>query len=273
MDNIQVKALELEVSILFSELELSALRILQRVHRFKNFSENRSMEVDETNFLDMAENQLRKSTDDAAIKKLRKNLRTVDPSEFGKAVQEYEAELHGLKEMAETIKSQHDVYIQNLDKYVRRMERCIVPKCNGEPLEEYVKTLEEFMQLNWTESAANDRARKQRSLVEWMQNMDQSDEVNKKGFDALKAVLIEHGIRISTFVIDYLLMVMPILSGRKEILTTLYEFETILRCLALKENSIVIDTFISMVQCIHQSIRPRFRTTQIGKVESIFSSS
>ncbi|PON69145.1 hypothetical protein TorRG33x02_259720 [Trema orientale] len=113
--------------------------------------------------------------------------------------------------------------------------------------------IREFMKLTWKETAKKNRAEEQRSLIESMQVIWVR---GKTTFDTLKTLLIDLGTRISMRLIEYFMLVVAVSSDWNEILTTLSEVETILRCLSVEENSLVINTFVFVVQFFGESIQP-----------------
>ncbi|GMN43381.1 hypothetical protein TIFTF001_012596 [Ficus carica] len=107
------------------------------------------------------------------------------------------------------------------------------------------KVLREFMRLTWIEAAEKCRRKEHRSFIEWMVKFEQSEEHERRAtFKVLRRVLIEIGVQISRSLIEYLLIT-RVSAERDEIATNLQEVESIIRCLKVEENLIVIDSFLS----------------------------
>ncbi|PON69147.1 hypothetical protein TorRG33x02_259740 [Trema orientale] len=78
--------------------------------------------------------------------------------------------------------------------------------------------------------------------------IDQSFYENMIAFKTLEAALIDMGIQISNYLVEYFFLLMEISSEKNNIQATLSEVEIILRCLSVDENSVVINTFISVLE-------------------------
>ncbi|PON41763.1 hypothetical protein PanWU01x14_287330 [Parasponia andersonii] len=236
MEYIHVRALELELDNLISEDEVSSLRILRRVRQLKDFEDRGSVEEGEVEFLETTEKELRRSIDNPFKANIRKSLqREQHPKEFGKSPRDRIVELGIFKEIIENAKREHAAINLALDKYENKF-----PK--------YVEWVQELVKHSVKAPAANDRAKEQMSLVEWMRW------TSKTTFDALKTVLIDLGIQISKFLVDYLMLVRPVISERKAISVTLHEVKTLLRCQSVEENSVVINAFVSVVQLFDETL-------------------
>ena len=100
----------------------------------------------------------------------------------------------------EKLKNKVKAFNGKLDRLEEKLRKYNVPKrfqmTSEQPLEPYLERLQEFMKTIWRKEAEKNRVKEQRTLIEWMEKIDQSNEENKISFKALKTTFSELGIRI-----------------------------------------------------------------------------
>ncbi|EXB58321.1 hypothetical protein L484_015655 [Morus notabilis] len=125
------------------------------------------------------------------------------------------------------------------------------------------------MLMTWKEAAKKCRGKEHGSFIEWMGKLEESEELEKRLlFEMLRTLLIDAGILISSCLIDYLLITL-LSADREEMAANLCEVESMIGCLSVEENLIVINTFISMVKLLKRmtsmATKPKTKTDMIKK--------
>ncbi|PON74056.1 hypothetical protein TorRG33x02_248330 [Trema orientale] len=247
-----------------SELEISIKNAIRRFEELNMFKDSGSVKVGEIEQLQEAGEELRKSYEDpnGKLAKILRDYSRYKDRENRKPSKKNKQELKRLMMEMEAQKTEVETLYASLDVHEERFRKFNVPKrfrtASEQPLKLYLESLQEFMKTTWRKEAEKNREKEKRSLIEWMDKLDQSNEEAKIAFDALKTSFAELGIQISKFFIDYFLLIMAVSNKSEEILAlSLYEVEAVLECLAVEENSnsIVINTFIKMVQFFERSTK------------------
>ncbi|KAM6564757.1 hypothetical protein CsatB_024755 [Cannabis sativa] len=125
-----------------------------------------------------------------------------------------------------------------------------------ESFKDYLKDLQEFMTM-WKEETEKGRRKGEKSLIEWLQELDQSQ--RKITFEAMKNVVIDLGTNVSKIITDFLLLVV-ILGDRKHIIKNLDDFKAMIKLLSVeknKDNSIVIKAFLGVIQLVETTMGKR----------------
>ena len=139
---------------------------------------------------------------------------------------------------------------KRLDEFEEKFQRYNIPKVgDSESLLVYVNKLQEFMKI-WKQDVEKGREKGQKSLIEWLKQLSQSDQEQRKStLEEMKRVVIKLGIQISHCFIEYFLLMT--VSGDKHALTRkLDNVVAMLPFLSLEENSIVIMRFLSLVKLV-----------------------
>ncbi|PON41759.1 hypothetical protein PanWU01x14_287290 [Parasponia andersonii] len=221
-----------------SELQVSIDNITRRLKQLNQFKDSGSVRVGQIERLQEMGEQIRKSYED----------RKPSSRNNKQARKRLTLEMEALKMKIEAFDASLDVYEEKFRKYnvPRRFQMKDKP-----PLKTYQEQLQEFMKTNWRKEAEKSREKEQRSLIEWMEMFDQSNDEDKIAVKSLKIAFSELGIRISRFFMEYFFLIMAVSNKSDEIMAlSLYEVKAVLKCLTVEENSksIVIKTFLSMVQ-------------------------
>ncbi|PON84976.1 hypothetical protein TorRG33x02_192280 [Trema orientale] len=132
MDYNHVRALEIELDILVSNVELSALRLLRRVCIFKNVKDKGSVEVGDMEFLESEEKSLLTILDAPDNTDLQKDIR--NENKFGKELWEIVVYLGTERERLHNTNSEHEVLEKALQNYESKIP-------------EYEQRTEEFMKM------------------------------------------------------------------------------------------------------------------------------
>ena len=243
---------ELEVAAMVRELKTSIKNVIKRIKDLiDQYKDSGSINAGDIEHLQKKGEELRKSYEDPS-------------GELAKIIRQY-AKKKNRERLKVEIESKK-IEIKNLDESLDVLEakfcKYNVPKrfqMNSEqPLKRYLENLHKFMKITWRKEAEKNRVKKQRSLIEWMEKLDQSNEEEKIAFNALKTAFSEIGIQISKFFIKYFLLIMEVSDMSEEIMAlSLYEVEAVLKCLTVEENSnsIVVNTFVSMVQFFERELK------------------
>ncbi|PON41735.1 hypothetical protein PanWU01x14_287050 [Parasponia andersonii] len=255
---------ELGVATMTLELEISIKNAIRRFEELNLFKDSGSVKVGEIEQLQEAGEELRKSYEDpnGKLAKILRDYSRYKDGENRKPSKKNKQELERLMVEMEAQKTEVETLYASLDVHEERFRKFNVPKrfqmASEQPLKLYLESLQEFMKTTWRKESEKNREKEKRSLIEWMDKVDQSNEEAKFAFDALKTSFAELGIQISKFFIDYFLLIMAVSNKSEEILAlSLYEVEAGLECLNVEENSssIVINTFIKMVQFFERSTK------------------
>ncbi|PON84943.1 hypothetical protein TorRG33x02_191950 [Trema orientale] len=248
-----------------SELEISIKDIIRRIQELDQFKGSGSAKVGEIEQLQEAGEEIRKSYEDPDGKfaKILRDYSRCKESENRKPLSRKNKQEHKrLMVEMEASKIEIETLDASLDVYERRFRKFNVPKrvptALEQPLEPYLGQLREFMKITWRREAEKDREKERRSLIEWMEKIDQSNEEAKIAFDALKTSFTQLGIKISKFFIEYFFLIMEVSDESEEILALcLYEVKAVLKCLTVEENSnsIVINTFVKVVQFFERAMK------------------
>ena len=235
-----------------SELEISMKKVIRRIRELNQYKDSGSVKLFEIEHLQEIGEKLRKQ--------LAKILRQYKDQGNGKHSSKKEKER--FNSLIESTKTEIETLNSSLDVYEDRFRKYNVPKrvetTSDKPLKPYLERLEEYMKITWRKEAEKNRDKKQRSLIEWMGTLDQSNEEEKIAFDALKTCFSQLGIQISKFLIEYFFLLLEVSDNSEIVLAlSLYEVKAVLKCLTVEENSksIAINTFTSMVEYFEEGMK------------------
>lgn len=285
------KVLERSVTKIHEEVKVTAMTLLRRVHQLKNFRDSGAMATNEVALLDTVEQNLKiriaeplnlriagqPLTDEylgnlrtrkASLENYKSNCATltVTLDKIEKSL--HERFLKRIQQLKNCMAADERKFLEtlekkffnleelntaeaSLDEYEKLVMMCNVPERRNETSELYVARLKGFMDKTWRKPAELSREKKQKSLIDWVQMMDQTNKQNKATFDILKTALVELGTQVSLILIEYFMLVMA-----EDISATLDEVENILRCLSVGKNSFVIKRFLAVVGVVKERIRP-----------------
>ncbi|PON85014.1 hypothetical protein TorRG33x02_192660 [Trema orientale] len=141
---------------------------------------------------------------------------------------------------------------KRLDEFEEKFRRYNVPKLSDSTsLLAYVKNLREFMKI-WDEEAEKGRGKGEKSVIEWLQQLGQSEQEERRDtFEEMKEVAIELGIQISHHLVEYFVL----MAERDDIALKLDDVLVMIHYLSVEENSIVIPTFLSLVELVKRTLR------------------
>ncbi|PON84973.1 hypothetical protein TorRG33x02_192250 [Trema orientale] len=144
-----------------------------------------------------------------------------------------------------------------LDEFEEKFLKYNVPELNDDLKDirnNDAEKLEEFMRI-WKEEARKGRDKGEKSLMEWLQQLDQSgQEERKTTFEEMKAVAVKLGIQISHHLVEYFLLISVSAEG-DDMTQKLVHVRIVLQCLGVEENSIVIERFLSVVEFVDRTMR------------------
>ncbi|GMN43386.1 hypothetical protein TIFTF001_012582 [Ficus carica] len=107
------------------------------------------------------------------------------------------------------------------------------------------------------EEAKKGRGKAEKSLIEWLQLLEQSDsEERKSTFKAMRLVMVDLGMQISHFLSEAFLF-MSVSANKEGIKQNLDDFMEILECLSVEDNSVIIDTFVYVMDFAPKAMRLR----------------
>ncbi|PON33789.1 hypothetical protein PanWU01x14_349710 [Parasponia andersonii] len=204
-----------------SQIDVLAEKFLEKICELKNFKDGLS--VEEIKLLDMIGNMFCQS------------------KEIAKIWMKVKGDLESYKNFFEDINTRMTEFKAQMQYNVPKRQT------EAEPLNQYVVRLKDFMKLNWKKAPEGNRGKRQAKLSEMMQNRW----IRKRAM-SFRNLLVEFGTQISMFLVQYFM----VSSDGKEISETLFEVETILRCLSVGNGSTVINNFVSIVQLFDRTIRP-----------------
>ena len=196
-DFVDVRAYELEVHMLISDFEVSSMGMLQTIEQLKNFKDRGTMEEGELETLERAHKQVSRSLDKfPTCSSIRKFLRVDDSKKYPMALENYVPILQEIRSRIESMKACHMILNKTLDRYQK------FPKT--------VEAIRYFMRVKYLQQAAQNRVEQQWSLYQLMHDMD-----NSNTFYGLKSIFLNASVHLSKFLVEYFLMVRPIIVGWK----------------------------------------------------------
>ncbi|KAM6591823.1 hypothetical protein CsatA_014428 [Cannabis sativa] len=159
----------------------------------------------------------------------------------------------------ESLKIDMKRQIEYLDKCEERFQKYNIPKRyqnkTKQPLNIYVQRLNEFMESTWRKQTKMSRAKGYFNLIELMRMIDLKNPSNKDGlfaFTSLKNSLFKLGTKISTFLIDYVfLLVVASNASHRIVSLSLSELKTVIECLSLEGkicSSLAMSHVVLMVE-------------------------
>ena len=167
---------ELEVAAMTSELKILIKNIIRRIKELDQYKESDSVKVREIEHLQEIGEKLRKSYQDpwrelGKIQRLYKDCESGEPSSKN--------EKRETKRLMKYRKIELETLDASLDVGEDRFRKYNVPKrvetMSEQPLKPYLDRLG-VMKIAWRKGAEENRVKKQRSLIEWMEKLDQSNE-------------------------------------------------------------------------------------------------
>ncbi|GMN43383.1 hypothetical protein TIFTF001_012591 [Ficus carica] len=265
MEKKVAEGLEQELIAMVSQLAISNKNVVGRIHDMKKYENSGSIDFDDIETMRLAGEKIKEyqKNPDELLARLMTEI--VSPDD-GKGRPEYRKkntkfssqELKKMKEEIETILETTMAMQRSLDEFEEKFQRYNVPKRgnkSSESLERYLNRLREFMQSTWKEKAEKCRQKEHRSFIEWMVKLEISEDNERRTtFKALKVVLHDLGIQISKFLIDYFLL-MSISTEKDEIAANLFDVESTIKCLIVEESSVVISSFIAVVEFFDRTMR------------------
>ncbi|GMN43382.1 hypothetical protein TIFTF001_012593 [Ficus carica] len=259
-----VGSIEHEVILVLMELENTFKHVIQRLSDMKQYSNSGSASSDELEALKIIEKKTRENQEQAFrnFSKLRREY--FDPQQDPKThkplsrnrIQAMKLTKEKLEKILSNLQARQ-IYLDHQEEKFRKynVPRRDVHRSSPESFECYLERLRKFMQVTWKEAAEKCRRKEHRSFIEWMVKLEQSEEhETRTTFEVLRGVLIEIGIQISHSLIEYLL-IMSVSAEREEMAMSIYEVESMIRCLSVEENSIVIDSFLSVVKLFERATK------------------
>ncbi|EXB58322.1 hypothetical protein L484_015656 [Morus notabilis] len=279
-----IGGIEREAVTLITELESSFKHVAQRLNQMKQYKDSGSVKFEDLEILKILEETTRKTQETffAELSQLLKDILDCLQNPKIRKASHRTYTSHDIKSVMEKIKMSStglQSMLQIVDKLEEKFLKYNVPKRNaidrstsGTSFDRHLERLREFMQVTWKERAEKCRRKEHRSLIEWMGKLEETEDQQKRNtFKALRVVLIDTGIKISHFLIEYLL-IMSVSSKEEEISVNLFEVETTIRCLSTEENSIVINSFLSVVKLFNRMMRtmmkPKTKVDMIKKDDS-----
>ncbi|KAM6552231.1 hypothetical protein CsatB_002039 [Cannabis sativa] len=197
-----------------------------------------------------------KNTDDfQGINKLGIQLRSLimeaRSALYGKAQdEEFKANYAEFKKRALNLSNRVDEFEEKHLKYN-------IPSLIGvQSFKIYLQNLQEFMKI-WEKEAEKGREKGEKSLIEWLKNLDQSQ--RKSTIEEMNKVVIDLGIHISVIMIEFLSLVV-IFGDRNNIMKNVDDFKDMIKILSVeknKENSIVIKNFLCVIELVGRRMRKR----------------
>ncbi|EXB58320.1 hypothetical protein L484_015654 [Morus notabilis] len=278
--------LEQELVTMIMVLESSLKHILRRLSEIKKYKDSGSVPSGALEILKIVEEDARKVQEKACGEKfqLRKQQfdRQQNPemrkhSSHGNTYNSQDMKL--AKAKIENLMTELQGMHKTLDNSEEKFCMYNVPKHDAidrsnfpESFNWYLERLTEFMQVTWKVKAEKCRKQEHKSLIEWMAKLAESEDERKRfTLKALRVVLIDTGMKISNFLTQYSLIV-SVSADREQMAANLFEVESIIRCLSVEENSIVIDTFVSVVKLFNGTMRtmmnPKTKIDTIKKSDS-----
>ena len=175
----------------------------------------------------------------------------IEPLMIAKKKFKPEEELKSSKKTVKKIKKQAQDLLKHLDEFEEKILMYDVPYLDEcESFGSYLECLQEFMKI-WKQEAEKGRVKGDKCLIEWLQQLDQSDYKQRKTtFEAMKTVLIDLGTPISHHLTEFLSLV-AVSAEWKGILD---DVAAILGFLSVEENSIVIKGFLFVVKFLEKTL-------------------
>ncbi|EXB58315.1 hypothetical protein L484_015649 [Morus notabilis] len=268
-----IGGIEHEVITMIMELESYFKQVAQRLSEMKQYKDSGSLGFGELGHLNIVEEETRKAQETVCedLSKLMKEQ--PDPQQNPKirnatrrmytsrdmkfAMAKIKMSMAGLQGVQETL----DLLEERLRKYNVPKLDAIDRSKSTESFDQYLERLREFMQVTWKDKAEKCRRKEHRSLTGWIVKLEESEDPEKRiTFDALRVVLNDIGSKISCFLIKYLLIV-SVSVDKEEMTAKLFEVESMIRCLHIEENSIVVNTFVTVVKLFDRMMRTMMNPT------------
>ncbi|PON33786.1 hypothetical protein PanWU01x14_349680 [Parasponia andersonii] len=166
-----------------------------------------------------------------------------------------EEEFKRYKATMERIEKGGQALSKYLDEFEEKFMKYNIPALSdSKDTRHDVEKLKEFMRI-WKEEARKGRDKGEKSLMEWLQQLHQSgQEERKTTFEEMKAVAVKLGVQISHHLVEYFLL-MSVSAERDDMKQKLVHVGIILQCLGVEENSIVIERFLSVVELVDRTMR------------------
>ena len=235
-DFVDVRAYELEVHMLISDFEVSSMGMLQTIEQLKNFKDRGTMEEGELETLERAHKQVSRSLDKFPMcSSIRKFLRVHDSKKYPMALENYVPILQEIRSRIECMKACHMILNKTLDRYQK------FPKT--------VEAIRYFMRVKYLQQAAQNRVEQQWSLYQLMHDVD-----NSNTFYGLKSIFLNASVHLSKFLVEYFLMVRPIIVGWKQIPAVVRKVKILVGCERVDDSSILIHTYLSIVRHIKEKM-------------------
>ncbi|KAM6552228.1 hypothetical protein CsatB_002036 [Cannabis sativa] len=223
------------------EIEISKKKLIKRLQELDKFKHNGSVREGEIELLQEKSTKFLKSENGSSSNSSKKNTKKKNKNINAKEV------LMKLNTIRDYIKRENEF----LDKCEERFQKYNIPKRyqNGhkQPLKDYIMRLEEFMEITWRKESKKKRAKGYCNLLELMIKIDTKNELGFSAFNSLKIRIEEIAIEISSFMIDYMFLIMVITSSTSN--HFLDELKTIVECL-LVEKRCVSNTFVTIIRFI-----------------------
>ena len=140
---------------------------------------------------------------------------------------------------------------KRLAEFEEKFQKYNIPKLYHEStsMVNYCRKLQEFMKI-WEEEVEKGREKGEKSLIEWLKQIGQSDQEQRKStLEEMKDVVIELGIEISHCLIEYFFL-LTVFPNRHVLTRKLIDVKNMIGCLSLEENSIVNKRFSSVMKFV-----------------------
>lgn len=261
IENVEKKdivGLEDELVTLTSRFEILTKSTVQRINEMNKYKDSGSADMEDLETIRLAGEQLKENQQnpDGLLARLMRDVINLPAVGKGNSYLSNQ-KLKKLKEQIESGLSTIEAVEKHLDESEEKFRMYNLPKRDdnwAESLEQYLERVREFMK-SWKEAAAKFRRKEHRSFLEWMVKLSQSENDERRvTFKALKTVFGDLGIQISRFLIEYFLL-MSVSADEEEIAASLFEVESIIRCLIIEEISTVISNFVSVVEFFDRTRR------------------
>ena len=119
-----------------------------------------------------------------------------------KTEEEFESSKNAVKSIVDRMQDLR----KRLAEFEEKFQKYNVPKLTSESFLDYLNKLHEFMKI-WKEEVEKGREKGEKSLIEWLKKLGQSDQEERKNtFEEMKDVAINLGIQISHCLIEYFLL-------------------------------------------------------------------
>ncbi|KAM6549891.1 hypothetical protein CsatB_021567 [Cannabis sativa] len=172
--------------------------------------------------------------------------------------QEFKLKFLDMTNQAECLSKRADEF---QDKYFKYN----IPYLGHRCFKDYLKDLQEFMTI-WSKETEKGRRKGEKSLIEWMQQLNQSQ--RKTTFEEMKKVVIDLGTHISYVISDFLFVV-TVLGDRINLMNNLDYFKAMIQLLNVEKNgndSIVIKAFLCVIHLVEKTIRKNKQSFIVNEV-------